>query len=197
MSKRKRRASTSISTEEKQPPEVIKTPVAPTLVPSTNWDKIATEQTTSEMERYKEKRRLKKRKKEKQKDRSEDRKKKRKHKCEDEQCQHKKHKKHKKHHRKHHDRSRTSESSEGSPRSGFVCQIIENEEPEPLAPADDVRTEISTSAVPEEDGSTRSSSDDLASYDDLPANPDDEVTMDDIVESPEHKVNYIKSREFT
>ncbi|XP_066137467.1 protein winged eye isoform X1 [Euwallacea fornicatus] len=186
LSKRKRRASTSISTEEKHGPEVIK-PVSQTFGQCPSWEKLATEQTTSEMERYKEKRRLKKKKKEKMKEKSDDKKKRKKHKCTEEPCPHKRHhKKHKKH-RKHHDKSRTD--SEGSSKGEFVCQIIDetaSELAKQIKPEEKVIVEATVEKIVEDETSTRSSTDDFPNYD-APANPDDEVTMDDILESEESK----------
>lgn len=190
--KRRRRTSTSISTEEKHLPETIK----PAQQPIQETQKSILEQTTSEIEHHKEKKRLKKKKREKIKEKllkSEDKKKKKKHRCIDEFCKHKKHhKKHKKH-RKHHDKSgRSRTESEDSVRQEFICEII-NEEESKSAEEDEEDMEPNTEEkadrlnaiaekIEEDESSQQSSVDDFANYE-APANPDDEVTMDDILEA--------------
>lgn len=114
------------------------------------------------MEKYKEKKRLKKKKREKLKQKliheNNTRKKKKKHKCNDENCKHKKH--HKKHrkHKKHHNREINEDVVK---ESIIVPEIVQQQEPEEV--------------------------DDFEQIDVIP-NPDDEVTMDDILESKSNKV---------
>ncbi|XP_050299143.1 protein winged eye isoform X2 [Anthonomus grandis grandis] len=178
--KRRRRTSTSISTEEKQLQETL----APIL-------EVPKKPVVDPLEHHKEKKRLKKKKKEKIKEKllksGDDKKKKRKHKCADEFCKHKRHhKKHKKH-RRHHDKSKT-DSEESSGRPEFICEIISGETE--VGNAVEAST-VQTVGEEDNDESSQQSVDDFPNYE-APANPDDEVTMDDILEATGEK----KSKKF-
>ncbi|KAL1497393.1 hypothetical protein ABEB36_008371 [Hypothenemus hampei] len=178
LSKRRRRISTSVSTDEKQQSEVFMKVTFPEPLST------ITEQAATEFERYKEKKRLKKKKKEK----SEDKKKKKKHKCTDEYCKHKKHHKKHKRHRKHHDKSDRSRTD--SPKGEFICQIISGNDDfviEKLEAEEKENLNLeSNKKILEDEFSHQSSVDDFPNYE-APANPDDEVTMDDILEDKKAK----------
>ncbi|KYB26014.1 protein winged eye isoform X2 [Tribolium castaneum] len=161
LSKRRRRTSTSVSTEERQkvPPQQPQPPIR-TIEPLKPIPEIEkdTEKENQDInkpdtESHKERKRLKKKKREKLKQKllHEDKKKKKKHKCTDEFCKHKKHhKKHRKHKKHHHYEEKKDEQ---------VVQPIE---------------------VPDCDSESveRGEEDDSSVF-----NPEDEVTMDDIIEA--------------
>lgn len=155
LSKRRRRASTSVSTEERR----LSVPAPSPMEQEVKAKELASVRETTEAEQvdpelYRERKRLKKRKREKK--LHEDKKKKKKHKCVETQCKHKKHhKKHKKHKKHHHSKEIVEETVEITDE---VLNGVEEEE--------ENCTEINE---PEECQ--------------IVANPEDEVTMDDIIES--------------
>lgn len=170
--KRKRRASTSASVEEKKPklPEEL-----PVLTPPPEEPMEKKLLTAQQRERKK----LKKKKKQKLKEKlmHDEKKKKKKHRCNDENCKHKKkHKKHRKHKRHHHEKVNIIESvsiDEKIEETNSVTEEWENKvevlEPEP--------EKILNEEIP-----------------DAPINPDDEVTMDDILEA-QPKTKKIRDRQ--
>lgn len=186
MSKRRRRASTSVSTEEKvQKPaqQITVTLVQPAIQnfsPTFQLDK-ENKEIKKASDSYKEKKRLKKKKREKirQKLMHEDKKKKKKHKCDDENCKHRKH--HKKHrkHKKHHEKTKVEDKEEIIEES--VQEDIDELIEDTSETVDDVEEFTAESNEPEE----------LEGYHDAVANPEDEVTMDDIIEATQTKVRNV------
>lgn len=161
LSKRRRRTSTSVSTEERRP----SLPEPSTVEPELPTVKENKEQIDPDV--YRERKRLKKRKRDKLKQKllHTDKKKKKKHKCESSDCKHRKHhKKHRKHKKHHHSK-----------------EVVEKEE-------DKVEV-LNGGAEEEEENSTETNE-----SEELP-NPEDEVTMDDIIESNNKKDKSKKIRD--
>lgn len=167
LSKRKRRASTSVSTEERRVTQTILSPVQ--TIPEIPKIKDDVEKENKDINKqdtdaHRERKRLKKRKRDKLKVKiqHDDKKKKKKHKCTDENCKHKRHhKKHRKHKKHHHAKNEETE-------------IIVSKELE----------EIKPTVAEEEDEQEQSTVD----HDEFPEyqviiNAEDEVTLDDILES--------------
>lgn len=156
LSKRRRRASTSVSTEERRLSQNVPSPVVPE--PKMKELPVVQEIGGADPEAYRERKRLKKRKREKLKKKllHEERHKK-KHKCLEAHCKHRKHhKKHRKHKKRHHSKEVVEEKD-----SGIAMQVPEEIE------------EISTETNDTED---------FPEYQ-IIANPEDEVTMDDIIQA--------------
>lgn len=152
LSKRRRRTSTSVSTEERRLSQSVPSPLA--LEPKMN--ELPGVQEVEGAEAHRERKRLKKRKREKLKKKllHEERHRK-KHKCLETHCKHRKHhKKHRKHKKRHHSKEVVEEKDSG-------IQIPEEME------------EISTESNDTED---------FPEYQ-IIANPEDEVTMDDIIKA--------------
>ncbi|XP_030764449.1 protein winged eye isoform X2 [Sitophilus oryzae] len=186
LSKRKRRTSTSVSTEDKhQPIETSQTPQNPiakqTIAPEQSTPN-PTESTLTE-DHHREKKRQKKKKREKIK---------KKHKCCEEFCKHKKHhKKHKKH-KKHHDKeTRCSTSSEDSVKQDCSLEVINEEE----SGAEDVEeSKVENENAGEkacevkENGDVNDENDNeddvksVLDEEEHEANTEDEATMDEILD---------------
>ncbi|KAF5296495.1 hypothetical protein FQR65_LT01484 [Abscondita terminalis] len=176
LSKRKRRISASVSIEERRlsqclssvssPPPSINEPKKEREVEKENKDANNKPDVTL-AEEVRERKRLKKKKRDKLKQKlaHDDKKKKKKHKCCDEHCKHKKH--HKKHRKrkKHHHKDESEEKKSSSEKS----EEIEEEEP---------------------DGECTEDSETFPEYQPV-VNPEDEVTMDDILEA---KAKVIKTK---
>ncbi|KAF5302568.1 hypothetical protein FQA39_LY10186 [Lamprigera yunnana] len=178
LSKRKRRISaTSVSIEERRLSYCLSSVSSPLShnetknvreIEKENKDANKPEVTNEE---HKERKRLKKKKRDKLKQKltHDDKKKKRKHKCNDEHCKHKKH--HKKHRkrRKHHHKDESEEKK-------VVVETNEEIEEEP----NDEVVEENTDLFPK--------------YEPV-VNPEDEVTMDDILEAKTKKSKKIRDRQ--
>ncbi|CAH0564851.1 unnamed protein product [Brassicogethes aeneus] len=173
LSKRKRRASTSVSVEERRSSSSTN-PESPSDCKSADLDKEnKTSNKQTELEKnteYKEaKKRLKKKKRDKLKQKlmHDDKKKRKKHKCVEEHCKHKRHhKKHKKH-KKHHDKEREDVKT-----VEVDSKRLDTIEEDDVEEEDTFEEEETTIDAPEYH---------------VVANPDDEVTMDDILESEDVK----------
>ncbi|XP_018573680.1 protein winged eye isoform X2 [Anoplophora glabripennis] len=168
--KRRRRTSTSVSTEDKTKTQInVALPQVESQKPPKDLEveKENKDVNKPSREQHKEKKRLKKKKREKlrQKLMHEDKKKKKKHKCNDENCKHKKH--HKKHrkHKKHHDKVRN--------------EPVEQNEVEEVEEVEDVVEELSSEQNEEVEEV-------IEDYE-IVANPEDEVTMDDIIKATKSK----------
>ncbi|KAK5641574.1 hypothetical protein RI129_010121 [Pyrocoelia pectoralis] len=191
LSKRRRRISaTSGLVDERRlsqclssvssPIPVISEPVK-VKISDTEKENKDTNKPEVSLEELRERKRLKKKKREKLKQKlaHDDKKKKRKHKCTDENCKHKKH--HKKHrkHKKHHHKEETETQPEPEPEVETVTtekiDAIENGDEN-----DNVFTEESSDVFPE--------------YQPV-VNPEDEVTMDDILEAKSKKSKKIRDRQ--
>ncbi|KAK4873616.1 hypothetical protein RN001_012976 [Aquatica leii] len=183
LSKRKRRISaTSASIEERRlshclssvssPPPTISEPKKERDVEKENKD-ANNKPEVAVTEDVRERKRLKKKKRDKLKQKlaHDDKKKKKKHKCCDEHCKHKKH--HKKHRKrkKHHHKEEEEKKKESSTEKS---EEIDEEEP------DDEFTE---------------DSDLFPEYQQPVVNPEDEVTMDDIIEAKAKKSKKIRDRQ--
>nr|CAH7723316.1 unnamed protein product [Callosobruchus chinensis] len=181
--KRRRRTSTSVSTEEKCPkqtPHVTVTipaqPPLPLSVPIIEQENIKNKDANKPVDSYKEKKRLKKKKKEKlkQKMMNEVKKKKKRHRCTcmDENCKHKrhhkKHRKHKRHHEKRQERLIEEVGDQVVTIGDDDVEEGETLEEKDLGVIDEIREE--DEGVGEE-------------YEVDICNPDDEVTMDDIIKA--------------
>lgn len=186
LSKRKRRVSTTIPTEDKSQKPLATVPVHTQVLPQQLPSNAITEQdSTISTEGHKERKRLKKKKREKlrQKLLRQDKKKKKKHKCSDiENCKHRKH--HKKHrkHKKHHEKNKEER---------LENKNIQNQLEQPEPPPNDEEDDEEMADEQNEIVTTSEYSNELDAADnyndDIP-NPEDEVTMDDIVEATKTKV---------
>ncbi|XP_060522876.1 protein winged eye isoform X2 [Cylas formicarius] len=180
--KRRRRTSTSVSTEEKriQPTDSIRPQVQ-----KSETVKPVMEETKSDVEKlHKEKKRLKKKKRDKlkQKTLGDEKKKRRKHKCVDEHCKHKKHhKKHKKH-KKRHEKNKLEPETMHS----HLTTIIEEQNEEDVNSEEVEENRDIGNAADDDESSKQDSLDDFPAYE-IVANPEDEVTMDDILEATKNK----------
>lgn len=191
LSKRKRRVSTSVSTDEKSqknpitvslPSRSIPQPLPQVIAP----DKGDQESTTSS-DNYRERKRLKKKKREKMRQKllRQDKKKKKKHKCNDvENCKHRKHKKHRKR-KKHHEKNKEERQEESmlveelEPEEATQDEVDDDEE----LVEDDIEMAVSHGYSNEiHEG------EEFVSYSNDVPNAEDEVTMDDIFEATQSKV---------
>ncbi|KAG5899192.1 hypothetical protein JTB14_026945 [Gonioctena quinquepunctata] len=159
LSKRRRRASTSVSTEEKNISK-LNQHIAVTL-PQPEYQ--------NRLKNRNNKKNPKKKKKKKQKLMHQDKKKKKKHKCNDETCKHRKH--HKKHrkHKKHHLKLKMNKKE----------ITVDEEKDESLLDVQEDAEDVDETGVSVEGNE----GDNFAEYPDEIANPEDEVTMDDIIEA--------------
>lgn len=178
LSKRKRRASTSVSIEERLPlkAEAPREQRKPEMVQS---EKIV-EVTQSEISTHKERKKLKKHKKDKLRLKvlCESKKKKKKHRCVEDNCKHRKH--HKKHRKrkKHHHGSR---EREGNPEKIEEEEVIIEESVNEgrASTPEELNTEQREESTTDEN--TMESYDGFQEY--VVANPEDEVTLDDVLEA--------------
>ncbi|KAL3274606.1 hypothetical protein HHI36_015987 [Cryptolaemus montrouzieri] len=179
LSKRKRRTSSSATTGiERRQSQLShhEEPKPPTPSP------VIKVEPKIEGESHKERKRLKKKKKEKikLKQKAIEKKKKRKHRCGEEKCKHKKHhKKHRKHKKHHHDKEESSTTLDEKSESDKSTLMLEEEE----YTSEDNQVILQESIDVDEE--TNGSTDDVVDNDDdddYTPNPEDEVTMDDILE---------------
>ncbi|XP_074035935.1 BAH domain and coiled-coil containing protein winged eye isoform X2 [Leptinotarsa decemlineata] len=184
--KRRRRASTSVSTEEKSISKLNQHITISLPQPESQVSLKGAEdqkELNNTGDRYKEKKRLKKKKREKlrQKLMHQDKKKKKKHKCNDETCKHRKH--HKKHrkHKKHHDKIKSLERE---------LNVIE-EKDESVDLQEECGEEIDMMDISSEVNEVEN----IEEYPNDIANPEDEVTMDDIIEANSQKSKKIRDRQ--
>lgn len=150
------------------------------VVKDQNIEKENKNTNKTESDSHRERKRLKKRKREKLKEKlqHESKKKKRKHRCNDENCKHKRHhKKHRKHKKHHHNKE-----AEVEVKPEDVSEVPEAEDDEGRETED------------EQQDSFEETSEEFAEYEVI-GNPEDEVTMDDILEDKK-KVNIVNSFSF-
>lgn len=186
LSKRKRRVSTCVSTEEKsqKTPITVSLPAHP--IPQSSLQMISEkgdQESTTSNDSYKERKRLKKKKREKlrQKLLRQDKKKKKKHKCNDiENCKHRRH--HKKHrkHKKHHEKNKAERMT--------VSLVINEDEHKELVEDEVEDDTLIDDAIETSDVQQYSSETIDEAYKDGIPDAEDEVTMDDIVEASKSKV---------